>query len=40
VLDPNHGFITFAGDQGDGRGYVLEPNIDAMRQFAARHLRD
>jgi LCP family protein required for cell wall assembly len=40
VLDPDHGFISFAGDRGDGRGYVLEPNIDAMRQFAAEHLTD
>jgi LCP family protein required for cell wall assembly len=38
VLDPDHGFMTFAGDRGDGRGYVLEPNIDAMREFAAQHL--
>jgi LCP family protein required for cell wall assembly len=40
VLDPDHGFMTFAGDRGDGRGYVLEPNVDAMRQFAAEHLKD
>lgn len=40
VLDPDHGFMTFAGDRGDGRGYILEPNIDAMRQFAAQHLKD
>jgi LCP family protein required for cell wall assembly len=40
VLDPDDGFMTFAGDRGDGRGYVLEPNVDAMRQFAAEHLTD
>jgi LCP family protein required for cell wall assembly len=40
VLDPDDGFMTFAGDRGDGRGYVLEPNVDAMRQFAAEHLAD
>jgi LCP family protein required for cell wall assembly len=40
VLDPDHGFMSFAGDRGDGRGYVLEPNVDAMRQFAAEHLQD
>lgn len=40
VLDPDHGFMTFAGDRGDGRGYILEPNIDAMRRFAAKHLKD
>jgi len=40
VLDPDHGFMTFAGDRGDGRGYILEPDIDAMRQFAAQHLKD
>jgi len=40
VLDPDDGFISFAGDKGDGRGYVLEPDIDAMRAFAARHLKD
>ena len=40
VLDPDDGFMTFAGDRGDGRGYVLEPNVDAMRQFAAEHLID
>jgi polyisoprenyl-teichoic acid--peptidoglycan teichoic acid transferase len=40
VLDPSDGFMTFAGDRGDGRGYVLEPDIDAMRRFAAEHLVD
>ena len=23
--------ITFEGDRGDGRGYVLEPDVDAIR---------
>jgi LCP family protein required for cell wall assembly len=40
VLDPDHGFISFAGDRGDGRGYILQPDIDAMRRFAAKHLKD
>jgi LCP family protein required for cell wall assembly len=40
VLDPDDGFISFAGDRGDGRGYVLEPDVDAMRKFAAQHLTD
>jgi LCP family protein required for cell wall assembly len=40
VLDPEDGFITFAGDRGDGRGYILEPDIDAMRAFAAKHFVD
>lgn len=40
VLDPDHGFVTFAGDRGDGRGYILEPDVDAMRQFAAKYLTD
>jgi LCP family protein required for cell wall assembly len=40
VLDPDHGFITGAGDFGDGRGYILLPDIDAMRAFAAEHLAE
>jgi LCP family protein required for cell wall assembly len=40
VLDPDGGFITQAGDLGDGRGYILVPNIEAMRAFAAKHLAD
>jgi polyisoprenyl-teichoic acid--peptidoglycan teichoic acid transferase len=40
VLDPDDGFITAAGDFGDGRGYVLKPDIDAMRAFAAKHLAE
>jgi LCP family protein required for cell wall assembly len=40
VLDPDDGFITAAGDLGDGRGYILKPDIDAMRAFAAKHLAE
>ena len=40
VLDPDDGFMSFAGDRGDGRGYVLEPDVDAIRRFAAEHLKD
>jgi LCP family protein required for cell wall assembly len=40
VLDPDHGFMTGAGDFGDGRGYILKPDIDAMRAFAAEHLAE
>jgi LCP family protein required for cell wall assembly len=39
VLQPPE-FITFEGDAGDGRGYVLVPDIDAIRAFAAEHLGD
>jgi LCP family protein required for cell wall assembly len=40
VLDPQDGFISQFGDLGDGRGYVLVPDIEAMRKFAARHLAE
>jgi anionic cell wall polymer biosynthesis LytR-Cps2A-Psr (LCP) family protein len=40
VLNPEDGFITDEGDFGDGRGYILLPNIDAMRAFAAKHLAE
>jgi LCP family protein required for cell wall assembly len=40
VLNPQDGFITDEGDFGDGRGYILLPNIDLMRQFAAEHLAE
>lgn len=40
VLDPQGGFITQFGDLGDGRGYILVPDIEAMRQFAAEHLAE
>jgi anionic cell wall polymer biosynthesis LytR-Cps2A-Psr (LCP) family protein len=35
VFEPPE-FIVFEGDRGDGRGYILEPDIEAMRAFAAR----
>lgn len=38
VFNPDDGFIEREGDFGDGRGYVVIPNIDAMRAFAAEHL--
>jgi LCP family protein required for cell wall assembly len=37
VLEPPE-FITFEGDRGDGRGYILEPDIDAIRRFAQQHV--
>jgi LCP family protein required for cell wall assembly len=40
VLNPQDGFITDEGDFGDGRGYILLPNIDLMRAFAAEHLAE
>jgi LCP family protein required for cell wall assembly len=39
VLQPDE-FITFEGDAGDGRGYILIPDIDAIRAFAARTIGD
>ena len=33
-------FILFEGDRGDGRGYILEPDVEAMRAFAARTIGD
>jgi LCP family protein required for cell wall assembly len=39
VLGPPE-FITFEGDRGDGRGYILEPDIEAMRAFVAEHIGD
>lgn len=39
VLRPPQ-FITFEGDAGDGRGYILLPDVDAIRAYAARHLTD
>jgi len=40
VFNPQDGFVAREGDFGDGRGYVIIPNIDAMRAFAAQHLAD
>lgn len=39
VLQPPE-FITFEGDAGDGRGYILEPDVDAIRAYAARTIGD
>ena len=38
VFNPEDGFIVNEGDFGDGRGYILIPDIEAMRAFAAEHL--
>ena len=35
IIEPP--LITFEGDRGDGRGYVLEPDVDAIRE-AVREL--
>ena len=40
VLNPEDGFILDEGDFGDGRGYILIPDIEKMRRFAQRHLAD
>jgi LCP family protein required for cell wall assembly len=40
VLNPDDGFILDEGDVGDGRGYILIPDIEKMRRFAERHLAD
>jgi LCP family protein required for cell wall assembly len=37
VLQPPD-FITFEGDRGDGRGYILEPNIEAIRAYAQQQI--
>lgn len=37
VLQPPE-FITFEGDQGDGRGYILIPDVEAIRSFAQETL--
>ncbi len=39
VLKPPR-FITFEGDRGDGRGYVLEPDVDAIRAYVKAQLAD
>jgi LCP family protein required for cell wall assembly len=39
VFEPPE-FIVFEGDRGDGRGYILEPDIEAVRAFAARTIGD
>jgi LCP family protein required for cell wall assembly len=40
VFNPDDGFILDEGDFGDGRGYILIPDIEKMRRFAQRHLSD
>jgi LCP family protein required for cell wall assembly len=40
VFNPQDGFIVDEGDFGDGRGYILIPDIEAMRAFAAEHLAE
>lgn len=40
VFNPQDGFIVDEGDFGDGRGYILIPDIEQMRRFAERHLTD
>ena len=39
VLQPPE-FITFEGDQGDGRGYILIPDVEAIRSFAQEELAE
>lgn len=39
VLSPPT-YISFAGDRGDGRGYVLEPDLQAIRSYVADQLAD
>jgi LCP family protein required for cell wall assembly len=40
VFNPQDGFILDEGDFGDGRGYILIPDIEQMRRFAEHHLAD
>jgi len=40
VFNPQDGFVLREGDLGDGRGYVIIPDIEAMRAFAAEHLAE
>jgi LCP family protein required for cell wall assembly len=39
VLQPPD-FISFEGDAGDGRGYILVPDVEAIRAFTAEALAD
>lgn len=39
VLGPPD-YILFEGDRGDGRGYIIQPNIEAIRAFIARHITE
>jgi LCP family protein required for cell wall assembly len=38
VIEPP--LITFEGDRGDGRGYILEPDVDAIRAAVAELIGD
>ena len=31
-------FVSFEGDRGDGRGYLVEPNIEAIREYVQKHI--
>ncbi len=37
VLGPPR-FVSFEGDRGDGRGYLVEPNIEAIRAYVQKHI--
>ncbi len=39
VLGPPD-YITFEGLADDGRGYIIQPNIEAIRAFIAQHITD
>ena len=39
VLQPPE-FISFEGDAGDGRGYILVPDVEAIRAFTTEALAD
>ncbi len=39
VLGPEE-YILFEDDRGDGRGYVIELDIEAIRAFVAQHITD
>lgn len=31
-------FVSFEGDRGDGRGYLVEPNLQAIRDYVQKHI--
>jgi LCP family protein required for cell wall assembly len=33
-------FISYEGDRGDGRGYILEPDVEAIRAYVAATITD
>jgi len=37
VLKPPQ-FISFEGDRGDGRGYILEPDVEAIRAYVKQQI--